>query len=203
MGWHRASTPWDYFPRHLSTTEFKDPYKPLRKFTRYRPLNKWREILKELCHHALSPTSIHEFDDGTSMIRTWLHLHKLLEATHLIEVRTIGDEEQPRKKWKQGWQAEKLADADTKENKLAAEVENDKPSLVELAREHIKEFFLFFGEDGAREELWAMLKRSLSNEDDQTLTTDRSKMIFLYEQLTELVGDIYILHMQQESKQND
>lgn len=99
-GWHSRSTPWDFFPRHLSAKEFTDPYKALKKFTRYRSLREWKETLEKLCFHALSPNSINEFDDGTSLIGTWLHLHKILEATHLIEVRYPDKETEPRKKWK-------------------------------------------------------------------------------------------------------
>jgi len=99
-GWHRASAPWDFFPRHLSQKEFIDPYKVLKKFTKYRSLAGWKEILKDLRFNALSPHSISEFDDRIGIISIWLLLHKLLEAAHLIEVRMPDDEIKPRKKWK-------------------------------------------------------------------------------------------------------
>jgi len=100
-GWHIRSTPWDFFPRHLSKKEFLDPYRALEKFTRYRSLFAWKEIVKDILFHALSPNSISEFDDGTSILGTWLHLHKFLEATHLIQVRTIDEQKQRRRfEWK-------------------------------------------------------------------------------------------------------
>lgn len=100
-GWHIHSTPWDFFPRHLSKKEFLDPYRALEKFTRYRSLFAWKEIVKDILFHALSPNSISEFDDDTSILGTWLHLHKFLEATHLIQVRTIDVQKQRRRfKWK-------------------------------------------------------------------------------------------------------
>ena len=106
-GWHRASTPWHFFPRHLSQKEFINPYKALKKFAKKHSLKEWKEILKELCFHSLSPHSIDDFDDNTNIIDIWLHLHKMIEAVHLIEVRTIADEPKPRRKWKNENQIEK------------------------------------------------------------------------------------------------
>jgi hypothetical protein len=101
-GWHIHSTPWDFFPRHLSKKEFCDPYKALEKFTAYRSHYQWKDVLREFLFHALSPNSISEFDDGTSLLQSYIHLHKLIEATHLIEVRTNTKSNQPhRNRWKQ------------------------------------------------------------------------------------------------------
>lgn len=99
-GWHTDLTPWDFFPRYLSKKEFLDPYRALRKFTRYRSLTSWKQALKELLEYALSPHSINDFDDGTSMLGTWIYLHKLIEASHLIEVRYDDEVKRPRFKWK-------------------------------------------------------------------------------------------------------
>jgi hypothetical protein len=86
-GGHRNDTAWDFFPRHLSKKEFIDPYKALEKFTRYRNSEQWKEVIKELEYHALADTRLDEFADSKSMLLTYIHLHKLIEATHLIEVR--------------------------------------------------------------------------------------------------------------------
>lgn len=99
-GWHYVSTPWDFFPRHLSKKEFTDPYKATKKFTNHHSLRKWKKIIEELCYHSLSPHSFTELDEETNIIDIWLHLHKLVEATHLISVRMTDDERKPRKKWK-------------------------------------------------------------------------------------------------------
>lgn len=98
-GWHMNATPWDFFPRHLSQKEFLDPYKALEKFTRYRSFSRWKAAIKELREHALSPNSIAEFEDGTGLLGTWIMLHKLIEACHLLEVRSA-EEKQRRFKWK-------------------------------------------------------------------------------------------------------
>jgi len=120
-GWHIRSAPWDFFPRHLSKKEFSDPYRVLKKFTRYRSLFAWKELLKDILFHALSPNSISEFDDGASLLIVWLHLHKLLEATHLMHVRTI-DEKKQRRHFK-GKDREQLL---TEETVLAGEEKNNK-----------------------------------------------------------------------------
>lgn len=191
-GWHQDDTPWHFFPRHLTQKEFIDPYGALKKILRYLSRQEWETTLKDLLHHALSPVSVYEFDDTISLVDISLMLHKLLEATHLIEVRAIRDDEHGhRPKWKDHTrQEEEEQCGDDKEKELTIE---------QLAQMHIKEFFLFFGEEGAKEELWSMLKRSLSNADDQTPAIDRSNMIFVYEQVTELIDDIHALHMQQQT----
>jgi hypothetical protein len=86
-GWHLKNTPWHFFPRHLNKKEFLNPYEALEKFTRFRNIHQWKETIKDLAYHALSDIPLDEFDDSKSILRTYIHLNKLIEATHLIEVR--------------------------------------------------------------------------------------------------------------------
>jgi hypothetical protein len=109
-GWHRNDTPWDFFPRHLSKKEFLDPYKALEKFTRYRNIDQWKEIIKDLEYHALSDISLNEFDDSKSILRIYIHLNKLIEATHLIKVRIQPEPPKLRRKWKDKKNVEVNAD---------------------------------------------------------------------------------------------
>lgn len=99
-GWHTQRTAWDFFPRHLSKKEFLNPYKALEKFTNYKTLPQWKYILKEICTYALSPESINELNNGESLLCTARQLHKMLEATHLIEVRQLTPQPKLRRKWK-------------------------------------------------------------------------------------------------------
>jgi hypothetical protein len=99
-GSHRNHTPWDFFPRHLSKKEFVDPYKALEKFTSFRNIDQWKQTIKHLAYYALSSTSINEFDDDKSILRTYIHLNKLIEATHLIEIRMKPATPKPNKKRK-------------------------------------------------------------------------------------------------------
>lgn len=98
-GWCKHRTPWDYFPRHLSKKEFLDPYLALEKFTNYHGPRQWKKIIANIRYYALSHESIFEIVDKPNFIDTWLHLHKLLEATHLIEVRQSDPQPKPRPKW--------------------------------------------------------------------------------------------------------
>jgi len=88
-GRHRDSTPWDFFPRHLSHQEFLNPYRALKKVMYYKRHEEWKDILKTILQHALSPNSIYEFDDGIDLLKIWLLLHKLIEASHLLQTRIL------------------------------------------------------------------------------------------------------------------
>lgn len=108
-GWYGNSSPWDFFPRHLSKKEFLDPYKALEKFTKYSNHLCWKDVIKDILFHALSQVYLDEFDNGKRILRTYIHLLKLIEATHLIEVRIIDDEMKPRRKWKDRNESEKIS----------------------------------------------------------------------------------------------
>lgn len=99
-GWCKDRTPWQFFPRHLSKKEFCNPYKALEKFSNYHTQKEWVAIVKEILSHALSNESISQFYYGSSYLVTTTHLHKVLEATHLIEVRSNDQPFPPRRKWK-------------------------------------------------------------------------------------------------------
>jgi len=99
-GWHGNSSPWDFFPRHLSKKEFLNPYKALEKFTKYTNHLRWKDLVRDILFNALSAVYLDEFDNGKRILRTYIQLHKLIEATHLIEVRIIEDKIKPRRKWK-------------------------------------------------------------------------------------------------------
>lgn len=98
-GWCKYRTPWDYFPRHLSKKEFLDPYAALQKFTAYHNSGQWKKVIANIRYYALSHESVFEVVNKASFISTWHQLHKLLEATHLIEVRQSTQLPQPRRKW--------------------------------------------------------------------------------------------------------
>lgn len=184
-GWAINNTPWHYLPRHLTQKEFLDPWKALQKIKRWQSLADWQAQLKDILHDALSPATIHDFMNGRQALSSWLLLHKLLEATHLIEVRAIHeDEDGPRPKWS----------ADKQNNNLSAE-ESEHPKEA-AAWAVIKEHLQIFGEEGTVKELWEMTKRSLTNENDETSARHRSDMILLYEELKKLLTAITLLHRQ-------
>jgi hypothetical protein len=183
-GWHGASTPWDFFPRHLTKKEFIDPWKALQKIKRYKGIEKWKEQLRDLLHEALSESVLDNGMSGEEVLDTWLLLHKLLEATHLIEVRAIKeDKDGPRPKWKG-----KKAEPDQSSKKEEDDDDEMKAWSV------VEAYFDFFGEEGTAEDLWEMTKRSLTNEEDHTSAHDRSNMIFLYEELKKLTDAVAVLY---------
>ncbi len=99
-GWCKHRTPWDYFPRHLSKKEFLDPYLVLEKFAATHNSDQWKKIIFNIRYYALSHESIFEVLNKNNFINTCIHLHKLLDATHLIEVRQSTPQPKPRPKWK-------------------------------------------------------------------------------------------------------
>lgn len=80
---------WDFFPRHLNLDEFLNPYEALQKVLRFQTEEEWQVSLNDILHYALSPFDFYEFVGRPSLLRIYLLLHKLLEACHLIEVRTV------------------------------------------------------------------------------------------------------------------
>lgn len=188
-GWHADSNPWDFFPRHLSRKEFINPYLALRKLTRFYSKEEWETCLKDILQHALSPHHFYELDDSVSLLRIYLLLHKMLEACHLIDVRTS-----PKKEYN--------ADHSSKQTNISKEKQRNKTeyqqSPEESAWQRIKEFFDFFEKQGAAEDLWTLTKRALTAANDEIDAKDRSNMLFVYEQIKELVANIYILHQQKQ-----
>lgn len=79
---------FQYFPRHLSQKEFLNPYRALLKFTSSENFIGWKEILKELVWHALSTSRIAHSVNDITILNIYLYLHKLVEACHLIHLRT-------------------------------------------------------------------------------------------------------------------
>lgn len=193
-GKHINYTPWDFFPRHLTKKEFLNPYKALEKFTSYYSLDKWKDVFKEILFHALSPNSIDEFDNGPGILRTYIWFHKLIEATHLIEVRTLKEDKDDRPKWQDSNKPAK--EQETKDNEN--DESNEKLSEEEQAWNTIKEFFRTFGANDVAEELWATTKRALTNEHDETPAADRSNMIFLYEELKIFINAVNTLHQKRK-----
>lgn len=78
---------WDYFPRYLSKKEYNDPYKALGKFTSWASKKEWKEHVRYLLSFALSENSLSEFGVHLQLVRISELLYKMLEATHVIDVR--------------------------------------------------------------------------------------------------------------------
>jgi hypothetical protein len=81
-------TAWDYFPRSLSKKEFRDPYKALSRFSEIRGIREWEEIMDYLLNGALGKSSLTEAGVHLEVFTISEQLHKMIEACHLIYVRT-------------------------------------------------------------------------------------------------------------------
>lgn len=79
---------WDYFPRSLSTKEFRDPYKALGLFKMIRTKKEWKEILDYIMNGALGKRSLTEAGIYLETFTISEYLHKVIEGCHLIYVRT-------------------------------------------------------------------------------------------------------------------
>ena len=80
--------PWDYFPRSLSAKEYRDPYKALQKFTSRASKKEWKENIRFLLSYALGVSSLSESGVNLELFTIAELLLKMLEACHLIYVRT-------------------------------------------------------------------------------------------------------------------
>ena len=79
---------WDYFPRSLSTKEFRDHYKALALFKSIRVKEDWKEILDYIMNGALSKRSLTESGIYLETFSISEQLRKVIEGCHLIYVRT-------------------------------------------------------------------------------------------------------------------
>lgn len=87
-GTYDQHEPWDYFPRSLSAKEYRDPYKALQKFTSGASKKEWKENIRYLLSYALGVSSLSELGVNLELFRITELLQKMLEACHLIYVRT-------------------------------------------------------------------------------------------------------------------
>ena len=170
-GWHTKETAWHFFPRHLSKKAFVNPYHAIEQFSQYADQATWTETLHYMVHHALSQSGYHEYGYTIPLIEAERLLYKLVEACHLVSVRTMGREiKQPTKN------SETIADHTNPQQQAWLQVED---------------FFQIYGEKGVQEDLWLMLKMAMSNDQDDTPASDKSNLFFTYEQLNKLMEALW------------
>jgi hypothetical protein len=89
-GWVSGHTEWEYLPKVLSFKEFRNPYLALRRFFKFKKLGEWKELLREFSEFVFTGQGIeYESEDSYNSLDIYLHLIKLVEAVHLIDVREI------------------------------------------------------------------------------------------------------------------
>jgi len=77
---------WECFPRFLSMKEYENPYLVFKHIFQYQDLGEWKKDLQEVIERTLS--SYNE-DMFLEILPIYLHLSKLMEAAHLINVREV------------------------------------------------------------------------------------------------------------------
>ena len=87
-GSKRGDTLWSCFPRSLTLSQYYDPYKAIKKNCNYMPEPGWKKALAELQEYALSPATINDIYPPYNILMLQLRLAQLIEACHLLEVRT-------------------------------------------------------------------------------------------------------------------
>ena len=76
---------WKEFPRCLSEKEYSDPYRAFQQFFSYKSLGNWMQCWEQVVENALNSdtTAI------TAPLTVCIHLIKLVEAAHLVDVREV------------------------------------------------------------------------------------------------------------------
>ncbi|WP_018627342.1 hypothetical protein [Niabella aurantiaca] len=77
---------WEYLPKNLSAKEYGDPYKVFHRFFKYQDVAQWRQSINQALGYALAGNA-----EGCSihLLKLYVHLTKLMEAAHLIDVREV------------------------------------------------------------------------------------------------------------------
>lgn len=88
-GRHSDISEWEDFPRSLSLKEYINPYLVFRQFFKYRKLKEWKKDMEEILEFALAESSYIEGGLTFDVLSIYVHLTKLIEAAHLIDVREI------------------------------------------------------------------------------------------------------------------
>jgi hypothetical protein len=81
--------PWDCFPRHLSSKQYHNPYKVFKKAGADMQELEWRRALRLLLEYALSKDSIEGAYTLYELLRMRRRLLQVVEASHLVLVRTM------------------------------------------------------------------------------------------------------------------
>ena len=88
-GWGRDTTDWEFIPHSLSLKEYTNPYVVFKRFFKFEELSKWKSDLRDILNYALTKESLFEAAVYIDCLSIYLHLTKLIEAAHLIDVREI------------------------------------------------------------------------------------------------------------------
>jgi hypothetical protein len=92
---YRSCTTWSNIPRHLTAAQYHDPYIAIKKFTSYATAIEWKQIGHDLAEYALTNYPIDEEYPAHRLLTIRLHILRLIEACHLLAVRSRPPQPQP------------------------------------------------------------------------------------------------------------
>ncbi len=83
---YSACPEWDYLPRMLNASEYKNPYLVFKRFFKDYNVGQWKAAINEVLDYAFA-----RYADpcDLNLLLIYLQLTKLMEAAHLIDVREI------------------------------------------------------------------------------------------------------------------
>ena len=86
---YHHSNVWNNFPRYFNAAQYHDPFKAIKKFCKHKAPPEWKKFFQDLIEYAFSKSSIDDGEYGAyEILKTRLRLLQMVEAAHLIEVRT-------------------------------------------------------------------------------------------------------------------
>jgi hypothetical protein len=79
---------WNCFPRSLTIQQYYNPYKAIKKFANYMAVQEWKIFIKDCTEYALLKGTIADVQPAYDILLIRLRLLQLIEACHLLNIRT-------------------------------------------------------------------------------------------------------------------
>jgi len=79
---------WNCFPRSLTIQQYYNPYKSIKKLAKFMAIQEWKTFIKDCTEYALLKGTIVDVQPAYDMLCIRLRLLQLIEACHLLDVRT-------------------------------------------------------------------------------------------------------------------
>ena len=169
-----VNSPWDEFPRYLNRVEFLEPSLVFSKCSSFQFIDDWNVMFRHFIEYALSKKAIREIYPNTNFFKISTLLHKLIDAIHLVKVRSQAVPpglSNPGKKYS--------------EPAIAKNAGNETSEAESW--DFINAFFRHYELENARSALWNIIKRAITNPSADYDASGCTNMIDLYEELLVLL----------------
>jgi hypothetical protein len=193
FGWHRDGAMWEFFPRNLTKKEFLNPYLAIQRFFEFKNLEKWLKDFKELISNSLSPYG-NESGIDFDYLEIYKYLQKLVEASHLIDVRV----NMP----KRGINEKVLAAAETKdESELPGDTKEESDDYSDDPYEIINRFFWDGTIEDGRDDLNRLFEAAFP---DEIVSKKHypSLLVHIFEGLDKLIDAAFSINMEWKDEEN-